>query len=72
MHWKEHLQAELSKIPNINPEQIETQSMLENAHLHRFYSKTIYIISQEESVMEMRHRIEELESRQNTETMTDV
>jgi hypothetical protein len=69
--WKQHTQSELCKIPNITPVQIEHQCALENAYLHDFYLRMVNALSQEDEVMQMRHRIEDLEFKQNLETMTD-
>jgi len=72
MSWKKHSQLELYKVANANTNHIEHQIHLENSQLSHFYSKMAHNLEQEEKVMQMKHRIEELELTQTIETMTDT
>jgi len=70
-HWKTYSQTELYKLANADTKHIEHQIHLENTQLRKIYGIMASTLEQEEHVIKMRHRIEELESTQSIETMTD-
>jgi Ni,Fe-hydrogenase I large subunit len=71
-HWKEYSQTELCKVANADTKHIENQIHMENSQLREIYGKMANKLEQEENIMQMRHRIEELEMTQSIETMTDT
>ena len=71
-HWKTYSQRELYKVANADTKHIEHQIHLENTQLRKIYGKMASTLEQEEHVMKMRHRIEELELTQSIENMTDA
>jgi len=71
-HWKTYSQMELYKVANADTKHIENQIHLENTQLREICGKMVSKLEQEEHVMKMRHRIEELELTQSIETLTDA
>jgi len=70
VHWKEYSQLELNKVANADTKEIENHLHLENLQLCQIYAKMAANLEQEQNVMNMRHRIQELELTQS-ESMTD-